>query len=141
LKALDKKSSPQPEVAQRMEQVIGNALRAQPLLANFLTQSSSTASPPPSLPGATKAATVLGAEGAQQQQAPAGNAAASGGKNGGSSGDEIEETANSYFQKIYTSEQSIAEVLFLKLQLTFPAVGVCAVKCRLLSPPLSLLSP
>jgi hypothetical protein len=129
LKALDKKSSPSPEMAQRMEQVIGDALRAQPQLASVLSQSSSSSSSS-SLPGAATTAAggavqAAGTDGAQKQQAPPGTAAASegagsnsnkSGGQGGSSGDEIEEMANSYFQKIYTSEQSIAEVLLLPTQ-------------------------
>lgn len=50
-----------------------------------------------------------------QQQAPMENAAATsngrGTPNSSGSADEIEEMANSYFQKIYTSEQSIGEVV------------------------------
>jgi len=117
-------------MAQRMEQVIGDALRAQPQLASVLSQSSSSSSSS-SLPGAATTAAggavqAAGTDGAQKQQAPPGTAAASegagssrsnkSGGQGGSSGDEIEEMANSYFQKIYTSEQSIAEVLLLPTQ-------------------------
>ena len=95
LKALDKCSSPVPETAHRIEQGIGAALQAQPIIAPLLV-------PPAKAPHDHP--TSLGAS--------AGGASSGGAANpSGASSDEIEEMANSYFQKIYTSEQSIAEVI------------------------------
>jgi CCR4-NOT transcription complex subunit 1 len=116
LKALDRKSSNVPEEAQRIEQVIGAALRAQPQLAPLLAPAPAPPAPlPPQQASPPAPEPDADPSGGDPGRAAAGGTAPAGGAPGqgssGASGDEIEEMANSYFQKIYTSEQSIAEVI------------------------------
>ena len=120
LKALDRCSSPVPETAQRIEQGIGVALRAQPSLAPLLAPSATTGATTAGAAGAPAGAPAAALDQAQSAgerlSAAAAPGAAPGGAAGattpsGTSSDEIEEITNSYFQKIYTSEQSIAEVI------------------------------